>query len=373
MQLFDYMTAHGHEQVVFFQDKDSGLKAIVAIHNTNLGPALGGTRMWPYASEEDALVDVLRLSRGMTYKAAVAGLALGGGKAVIIGNPAKDKTTALLRAYGRCIATLKGRYITAEDVGTSQPDMDIIRQETVYVTGISPEKGGSGDPSPFTALGVLHGMRAAAGVVFGSEELAGRRVVVQGLGQVGRYLCRLLAGEGAVLTVTDINPRAVDQVVKEYGAKAVAPDQVYTLEADIYAPCALGAVVNDATVDRLKYRLIAGSANNVLSEDRHGDILHQRGVMYVPDYVINAGGLINVAEELNGYQQQRVTEKVARIYDHVRQVLFVAEKENIPPYRAADRLAKERVGRAGASLRPGMPSGAPEPAGEHAPEVRQVG
>jgi len=366
MEIFAYMHGHDHEQVVFCHDRESGLKAIIAIHNTNLGPALGGTRMWPYASEEEALIDVLRLSRGMTYKAAMAGLALGGGKAVIIGNPAVDKTEALLRAYGRFIETLHGRYITAEDVGTGQPDMDIIRRETAHVVGVSPERGGSGDPSPYTARGVLQGMRAAAGYVFGSEELAGRRVTVQGLGQVGRHLCGLLAREGAVLTVSDINPRMVEQVVKEYGASAVAPDEVYDLPGDIFAPCALGAVVNDDTVRRLRYPLIAGSANNVLARDEHGDILHERGILYVPDYVINAGGLINVAEELYGYDQQRALEKVDRIYEHVRQVLFLARKENIPPCRAADRLAGERVFRAQAA-RPGFA------AEEKAPEVRRVG
>ncbi|MEW6663224.1 MAG: Glu/Leu/Phe/Val dehydrogenase [Bacillota bacterium] len=339
------MELYNYENLVFGQDRESGLKAIIAIHDTTLGPALGGTRMWAYTSEEEAVRDVLRLARGMTYKAAVAGLDLGGGKAVIIGDSRKEKSEKLLRAYGRFVDTLKGKYITAEDVGTCQQDMDLIRQETAHVVGVDPAQGGSGDPSPFTALGVFHGMKAAAKFVYGSESLAGKRVAVQGVGHVGYHLCHLLADEGAELVITDINQALVEEAVREFGALAVLPQDIFSVQCDIFAPCALGAVINDQTIPHLKCRIVAGAANNVLAEEYHGEHLIEKGILYVPDFVINAGGLINVAEELHGYQRQRAIDKVVRIYDSVTEVLQVSKKETIPPFQAANRLAEERIAR----------------------------
>lgn len=343
MKIFDQITGGGFEQLVFCQDGETGLKAIIAIHDTTLGPALGGTRMWPYRNEEEAVTDVLRLARGMTYKAAVAGLPLGGGKAVIIGDPARDKTDDLMRAYGRFVDTLKGRYITAEDVGTCQWDMDMIRQETVHVTGCDPARGGGGDPSPFTARGVLFGIRAAVKKRYGADGLQGLTVAVQGLGSVGYNLCRLLAGEGARLVVADINTRAVQRAAGEFGATAVSTEGIYDVQCEVFAPCALGAVVNDQTVERFVCDIVAGAANNVLAEERHGDALRRRGILYVPDYVLNAGGLINVADELFGYQRKRVDERVARIYHTVLEVLAAAEKDGVPTHRAADALAEQRI------------------------------
>ncbi|HBX23748.1 MAG TPA: Glu/Leu/Phe/Val dehydrogenase [Desulfotomaculum sp.] len=342
MEIINRMTGGGFEQLVFCQDRETGLKAIVAIHDTTLGPALGGTRMWPYGSEEEAIVDVMRLARGMTYKAAVAGLSLGGGKAVIIGSPA-DKTETLLRAYGRFVDTLKGRYITAEDVGTCQWDMDVIHRETQHVTGCDPARGGGGDPSPFTARGVYNGIKAAVKKRYGTDSLNGLTVAVQGPGNVGYHLCRLLAGECARLVVTDINPKVLQKAAGEFGAEAVATDGIYDSHCHVFAPCALGAVVNDETIEKFRCAIIAGAANNVLAEERHGDALRKRGILYVPDYVINAGGLINVADELYGYQRQRVDQRVAQIYNTVLDVLTVSEKDGIPTHRAADRLAEQRI------------------------------
>lgn len=349
MKIFEQMAFSGSEQVVWGSDPASGLKAIIAIHSTARGPALGGTRMYPYHSEEEALQDVLRLARGMTYKAAAAGLALGGGKAVLIGDPAKEKSEALLRAYGRLINTLGGRYITAEDVGTSQQDMDVIRRETKYVAGTSPETGGSGDPSPYTALGVFQGILAALGEVFGTENPAGRVVAVQGAGKVGYNLCRLLADAGARLIVSDVDEAKARKAAAEFGAEMAEPEKISGVECDLLAPCALGAAVNERTVRQFQCRIIAGAANNVLAEEKYGDLLHQMGILYVPDYVINAGGLINVAQELEpaGYRREKAVEKVKQIYDTVLTVLKLAGQENIPPFRAAARLAEERLGERG--------------------------
>ncbi|GAW92354.1 Glu/Leu/Phe/Val dehydrogenase dimerization domain-containing protein [Calderihabitans maritimus] len=343
MRIFEYFEKEPYEQVVYGYDTASGLKTIIAIHNTTLGPALGGVRMWPYASEEEALVDVLRLSRAMTYKAAAADMNLGGGKAVIIGDPRRDKTEKLLRAYGRFVDSLGGRYITAEDVGVGKEDMDIIKRETGYVVGVT---GGSGDPSPFTAYGVWLGMKAAVKEVYGKESLEGLTIAVQGLGKVGCCLCRHLYRDGARLVVTDINHEAVKKAVKEFGAEAVNPEEIYGVKCDIFAPCALGAVVNDATIPRFNCKIIAGCANNVLEDDQHGDFLHDMGILYVPDYIINAGGLINVAEELGGYNRQRALDKINRIYNTVKEVISLAKGKGIPPYQAADMIVRERIGRA---------------------------
>ncbi|WP_227761911.1 Glu/Leu/Phe/Val family dehydrogenase [Zhaonella formicivorans] len=343
MELYKQINKAGYEQVVFYRDSDSGLKAIISVHSTVLGPALGGARMWAYDSEEDAIEDVLRLSKGMTYKAAVAGLNLGGGKAVIIGDSKKDKNEKLLRAFGKFVDSLQGRYITAEDVGTCQEDMNIISQETKYVTGIAPERGGSGDPSPFTALGVYQGIKAAVEKVYGTTDLKGKVVAVQGVGNVGYYLCQYLASEGARLIVSDINTGALERAQEKFEVEVVSPQEIFGVDCDIFAPCALGAVVNDATLPEFKCKIIAGGANNVLAEPRHGDLLHKSGILYMPDYVINAGGLINVAQQLYGYDQEIVRNKVLKIYDNCVNVLKLAEKENIATYLAADRVAEQRL------------------------------
>ena len=342
--VFDRIETRGHEQVVFCSDKSVGLKAIIAIHNTSLGPALGGTRMWPYASEEEAIRDVLRLSRGMTYKAAVAGLNLGGGKAVIIGDPKKDKSEALFRTYGRFIEGLGGRYITAEDVGMEVRDMEWVRMETKYVTGISRSLGGSGDPSSVTALGCYMGMKACMKKATGSDSLEGVKVSIQGAGHVSSYLARYLAKEGAIIYITDIFPEKLKPIVEETGAIAVRPDEIYDLDVDIFSPCALGGILNGTTIPKLKCRIIAGSANNQLDiEHLHGQMLIDRDIMYAPDYVINAGGLINVANELEGYNHDRAHEQASRIYDVILDILNYAETNRIPTYVASNELAEQRL------------------------------
>lgn len=343
MEIFTYMEKYDYEQLLFCQDKQSGLKAIIAIHDTTLGPALGGTRMWTYESEEEAIEDALRLAKGMTYKNAAAGLNLGGGKTVIIGDPRKDKNEAMFRAFGRFIQGLNGRYITAEDVGTTVYDMDLIHQETNFVTGISPEYGSSGNPSPVTAYGVYKGMKASAKEAFGTDSLEGKKVAIQGVGNVAFKLCEYLNEEGTELIVTDINEDAVKRAVDAFGAKAVDPDDIYDADMDIYAPCALGATLNDDTLPRLKARVIAGSANNQLKDTRHGDILHEKGIVYAPDYVINCGGVINVADELIGYNRERAMKRVETIYDSLLRVFEISKRDSIPSYVAADRMAEERI------------------------------
>ncbi|WP_405101282.1 Leu/Phe/Val dehydrogenase [Oceanobacillus sp. FSL H7-0719] len=344
MELFNYMEKYDYEQLVLCQDKASGLKAIIAIHDTTLGPALGGTRMWTYASEDEAIEDALRLARGMTYKNAAAGLDLGGGKTVIIGDPKKDKNPEMFRAFGRYIQGLNGRYITAEDVGTTTEDMDLINLETEYVTGTSPTTPeAAGNPSPVTAYGIYKGMKAAAKEAFGSDSLAGKTIAVQGVGNVAYALCEYLHEEGANLIVTDINEAAVDKAVEAFDARAVGPNDIYGVECDIYAPCALGAVINDDTIPQFKAKVIAGSANNQLAEERHGDMLHEKGIIYAPDYVINAGGVINVADELAGYNKERALKKVEVIYDNLERVFEISRRDHIPTYVAADRMAEERI------------------------------
>lgn len=345
MEIFKYMEKYDYEQLVFCQDEASGLKAIIAIHDTTLGPALGGARMWTYASEENAIEDALRLARGMTYKNAAAGLNLGGGKTVIIGDPFKDKNEEMFRALGRFIQGLNGRYITAEDVGTTVTDMDLMHEETNYVTGISPAFGSSGNPSPVTAYGVYLGMKAAAKEAFGSDSLEGRTISVQGLGNVAYKLCEYLHNEGAKLVVTDINQAAIDRVVNDFDATAVAPEEIYSQEVDIFAPCALGAILNDETIPQLKAKVIAGSANNQLQDSRHGDYLHELEIVYAPDYVINAGGVINVADELYGYNRERAMKRVEGIYDSLEKIFSISKRDGIPTYVAANRLAEERIAR----------------------------
>jgi leucine dehydrogenase len=299
--------------------------------------------MWTYESEAAAIEDALRLAKGMTYKNAAAGLNLGGGKTVIIGDPRKDKSEELFRAFGRYIQGLNGRYITAEDVGTTVADMDLIHEETDYVTGISPAFGSSGNPSPVTAYGVYVGMKAAAKEAFGTDSLEGKVVAIQGVGNVAYTLCKYLHEEGAQLIVTDINKEAVQRAVEDFGARAVEPNEIYGVECDIYAPCALGATVNDDTIPQLKAKVIAGSANNQLKDTRHGDLIHEMGIVYAPDYVINAGGVINVADELYGYNHERAMKKVDQIYASIEKVIAISKRDGIPTYVAADRMAEERI------------------------------
>ncbi len=339
MPLFESPDFDNHEQVVYCCDPDSGLRAIIAIHNTNLGPGLGGCRMWPYENEAEALRDVLRLSRGMTYKSAITGLPYGGGKAVIIGDPRTQKSEALLRAMGRFVERLGGHYHTAEDVGTTVADMDILRQETGYAHGSS---GAGGDPSPATAYGVFMGMRAAAAFKFDRDTLDGMSVAVQGLGNVGRRLCRYLAEDGARLLVTDIVEDAVTAAVKEYGATPIPIDAIHREKVDIFAPCALGAVLNDRSIPELGAKIVAGSANNQLGAAHHGEMLRQRGILYAPDYVINAGGLIDIHIDAQGGDQDAVLDRTGRIYDTALSIFQRAEQEKAPTDRIADRMAEER-------------------------------
>lgn len=344
MGIFDLMEKFGHEQVVFNYDPVSGLKAIIAIHDTTLGPALGGARMWPYKSEAEALTDALRLARGMTYKSSAMGLNLGGGKAVIIGDPKKDKSEELFRAFGKFVQSLGGRYITAEDVGTNTDDMEIIRTQTPYVTGLA---GTSGDPSPVTAFGVFRAMQACLKTVYGNEAFSGKKVAVQGAGNVGLRLIERLVDAGAEVFVADIFADKVQTAV-ERGAKAIPVDQVYEWDCDVFAPCALGGIINDDTVPKLKARIVCGSANNQLLEPEHGKALAQRGILYAPDFVANGGGVINVAEEGSpgGYQKERAMAKVSKIYDILVKVFAIAEEKDIPTYAAADIVAEERIKKA---------------------------
>ncbi len=340
MEIFKFMRDHDHEQLVFGVEPTSGYRGLIAVHNTALGPALGGTRYWKYNSEADAVVDALRLAKGMSYKNAVAGLGLGGGKSVIMAPDGPVDREAIFRAHGRLVETLKGRYITAEDVGTSTADMDFIHMETEHVAGL---QGKSGDPSPVTAHGVYVGIKASAKWKLGSDKLEGRTVAVQGLGHVGYYLCKELKAEGAKLVVTDIHKEKVQQVVDEFGAKSVASDAIYGVEADIFAPCALGAVVNDTTLPQFKVKIIAGAANNQLAEPRHGDALEKKGILYAPDYVINAGGVINVYSELMGWPASRAHAKAGEIYETMLRVYQLAKDEGLPTHLAADRVAEKRL------------------------------
>lgn len=341
MGIFESLEKDNYEQVMYCYDKPSGLKAIIVIHDTTLGPALGGLRVWNYESEEAALEDALRLAKGMTYKNAAAGLNLGGGKAVMIGDPKTAKSEAALRAFGRYVESLNGRYITAEDVGTTETDMDYIHAETSYVTGTS--SGGIGDPSPVTSYGIYQGMKATAMAAFGDDSLKGKTIAIQGVGMVAYHLCKYLHEEGANLIVTDINKEAVDRAVKDFGATAVVPEDIYSVDCDIFSPCALGGVLNDTTIPQLKAKAIAGSANNQLLENSHGHMLHEKGIIYAPDYVINSGGVINVADELQGYHRERVFKKVEAIYDILLNVFTVSKEQNLPTYLAADKMAEDRM------------------------------
>jgi leucine dehydrogenase len=343
MNIIENMVQYGHELLVVCSEPSVGLRAFIAIHDTTLGPACGGVRVWPYKSEKDAVIDVLRLSRAMTYKSAAAGLALGGGKAVIIADPRKEKSEALLKAFGRYVDTLGGRYIAAEDVGMTAADLITIAQTTRHLVGLPASMGGSGDTFPLTGLGVYLGMKACARKVWGADSLEGRVVAMQGFGNVGTQTARHLLEEGVRLIVTDIYQGAQERA-RSMGARVVEPDAIYDVECDIFSPCALGGVLNDKTIPRLRCAIVAGGANNQLLEARHGEALHRRGILYAPDYIINAGGIIQAACEVYGpYDEERARAMVERIYDTTGRVISISRDEGIPTSVAADRLAERRL------------------------------
>jgi len=340
MGTFELIKKLGHENVVFCQEPESGYYGIIAVHSTVLGPAVGGTRVWPYASGDDAITDALRLSRGMTYKNAVAGLNLGGGKAVIIANSREINREKIFRAHGRFIERLGGRYVTAEDVGTGPDDMEIIAKETSHVAGLA-SKGG--DPSPYTGRGVFRAVQAAAKHRWGTDDLAGKTVAIQGCGHVGYYLAKQLHNAGAKLIVTDVDQARIQTVLNEFGATAVKPDDIYGVAANVFAPCALGAIINDKTIPQLKVEIVAGGANNQLLEERHGAVLAQRGILYAPDYVVNGGGIISGSVDLLGWSKEQMETGVEHIYDTLLSIFKNAEKNKILPFEAANKLAEHRI------------------------------
>ena len=342
--VFGQLSFNDHEQIVFCNDKDTGLKAIIGIHNTVLGPALGGTRMWKYANEWEALNDVLRLSRGMTYKSAISGLNLGGGKAVIIADAKTEKTPEMITRFGQFVNGLSGKYITAEDVGTTTEDMDRINDVTKFVTGISESRGGSGNPSPVTAYGVYMGMKAAAKYKFGSDKLDGKKILVQGIGHVGEMLVDYLTKEGALVQITDINESRVADVSKKYNVQIFTGSDIYNADVDIYAPCALGATINDETIYRIKAQVIAGAANNQLAvEQIHGQVLKDKGIAYAPDFLINAGGIINVYGEIVGYGKEVAMKRTENIYNTTLEIFHFADKQGITTHQAAFSIAEKRI------------------------------
>lgn len=347
MGVFERMQQDGHEQVVFCYDKATGLKTIIAIHDTTLGPALGGCRMWPYETEEEALDAALRLSKGMTYKSAASGQNHGGGKAVIWGNPQTDKSEEYFRAFGRFVQTLGGRFSTGTDVGTTPGDFVFSKMESPWLVGLPEEHGGSGNTAIITAFGVWKGIKAAAAHVWGDDSLKGKRIAVSGLGKVGFAVCEHLHDEGAILTVTDIDPAKVQKARETFGCEGVSPEQIFDVECDIFSPNALGGSVNESTLPRLKCRIIAGSENNQLKEERFGAELHRRRILYAPDYVINAGGLIQVADEYMGYNRDRAYRKTAAIYDLLRQIFAISRDEDVPTNVAANRFAERRIAKIG--------------------------
>ncbi len=342
--IFDKIAESDHEQIVFCNDPETGLKAIIGIHNSTLGPALGGCRMYNYSSDQEALTDVLRLSRGMTYKASISGLNLGGGKSVIIGDPNSQKSEAFFRKFGRYIQSLNGKYITAEDVGTTTKDMEYIKMETNNVVGLPKVHGGGGDPSPVTAYGVYLGMKASAKQVFGKEELTQKKILVEGIGKVGMYLLDHLSKENAQILVSDINQHNLKKAANKYGAHVVDTENIFEQDIDIYAPCALGATLNSDTIPKLNAKIVAGAANNQLAdEDIHASMLMDHGVLYTPDYLINAGGLINVYTELNGYHQESAMNLTENIYQVSNEIIKKARDENVSTNLAANRMAEERI------------------------------
>jgi leucine dehydrogenase len=346
MAVFEHMAHYDYGALHLRRDAKTGLEAIVAIHDSRLGPALGGCRFIEYENEEAALVDAIRLARGMSYKAAIAGLPHGGGKSVIIRPRKEFDRAALFTAFGRFLEELSGRYITAEDSGTSVEDMEVIRSVTKHVTGIKPERGGGGDPSPFTALGVRRGIEACAKFALGRTSLEGLRVAIQGVGHVGYHLCRELHLLGAKLIVADVDPLKAERAQREFGAVVVSLDEIFTVECDVFAPCALGSALNDQTIPALRCTIVAGAANNQLAEPRHGSDLMQRGILYAPDYAINGGGLVNVAQEYAGYDAKVSREKVLRIYDTILEISERSKSAMVPTSVVADRMAEERLARA---------------------------
>lgn len=342
-ELFQNLAQFDHEQIVVCQDNNTGLKAIIAIHNTVLGPGLGGTRMWMYNNEQEAFNDALRLSRGMTYKAAISGLNLGGAKAVIIGDPATQKTEALMRKFGRFVENLAGKYITAEDVGTTTKDMEYVNMETDHVVGLPEILGGGGDPSPVTAYGVYVGMKAAAKKAYGNDSLAGKSVTVQGVGKVGYHLVEFLIKEGAIVYVSDINNHNLELSAK-LGATVIQANEVFSKKVDIFAPCAMGAILNDQTIAQLNASIVCGAANNQLDNDTiHGDQLKAKGILYAPDFLVNAGGLINVYSEYTGYIRERAMAQTEHIYNLTLDIFAKADEDNINTQLAAIKLAEKRV------------------------------
>jgi leucine dehydrogenase len=340
MEITEKLTNTDHEIVLIGRDSESGYHGIIAIHSTVLGPAVGGTRFWNYATEAEALTDALRLSQGMTYKNALAGLPLGGGKSIIIGNNKATNREALLRAHGRFVDTLNGRYITAEDVGTSPADMEIVRAETQHVAGLL---GGSGDPSPFTARGVFRAIQASSKFLWNTDDLSGRTVALHGCGHVGYNLAKLLHGAGAKLIVSDVDEKNLARVTEEFAAQTVPPDEIFSVQADVFAPCALGGVINDRTIPELKVQIVAGAANNQLLEERHGAMLRERKILYAPDYVANAGGVLNGCRELFGWKAEDALKKIDEIYDTTLRIFESAQEQGITTNKAADRLAEKRL------------------------------
>ena len=343
MDVLEYMGDWGHEQVTMFSDPAAGLKAVIAIHDTTLGPACGGLRIWPYENEEEAVKDALRLSRAMTYKSAAADLPLGGGKGVIIADPHTQKTEAMLRSYGRFVEALGGRYITTTDVGSTGRDLEYVRLETAHVVGLPTTAGGSGDTSIMTGLGIYMGMKACARRTWDSDSLAGKKIAIQGFGKVAFHLAHHLLKEDADLVVADVYSDAADRA-RDMGIKVVDPEKIYDADCDIFSPCALGGVLNKDTIPRLKCRIVAGGANNQLAGDADGEELHRRGILYAPDYIINAGGIINASAEIGTpYNPDRAREKTERIYEIMGRVAQISENEEIPTSQAADRMVKERL------------------------------
>ncbi len=343
-EMFSQLSTNNHEEIVFCNDDETGLKAIIAIHNTVLGPGLGGTRIWNYENEADAINDVLRLSRGMTYKASISGLNLGGAKAVIIGDSKKIKTEALMRKFGRFIKNLNGKYITAEDVNTTTQDMEYVAMETKHVVGLPHLMGGGGDPSPITAYGVYMGLKASAKFVFGNDSIAGKKIAIQGVGKVGGHLLEYLHKEGAILFISDINEGALKHYSKELGATVVNGEDIFGLDLDIFAPCALGAVLNTENINKLNCKIVAGAANNQLADENvHGTMLMKKGIAYAPDFLINAGGLINVYQEYIGYNREIAMNNTEKIYDTTLAIFAKSQAENIHTQKAATELAENRI------------------------------
>jgi len=352
MDLFGHLKAYDYGEVHFKHDKASGLKAIIAIHDSRLGPALGGCRFLPYDTDEQAVIDALRLARGMTYKAAITGLAHGGGKSVLIRPKQHFDRVAMFRAFGRFVDDLGGHYITAEDSGTGLEDMDVMRTVTKHVTGVGPQYGGSGDPSPFTALGVRRGIEACVKFLLKKDSLQGVHVAVQGVGHVGYHLCKELHASGATISVADVDPLKSERAQREFGAKIVPLEEIFSIECDVVAPCALGSAMNDQSIPKIRAKIVAGAANNQLAEPRHGDDLHARGILYAPDYAINAGGLVNVAQEVLGYDAQKSREKTMQIYDTIHEIADRSAKTGTPTYRIADMIVEEKLAKISKSLPP---------------------